>query len=121
MCIHVSVRCRKLRKLSLIRSLGEDPLPSYQRFPRVKIPEIRHDYLKFKLHDTDGRVASGLRRVMLAEVPTVSIDLVEIEINSSVLKDEFVTHRLGLIPFTNDRAMSLRFSRDCDACDGDGQ
>ncbi|GAB4838722.1 DNA-directed RNA polymerases II, IV and V subunit 3 [Ancistrocladus abbreviatus] len=94
---------------------------SYQRFPRVKIREMRDDYMKFELRDTDSSMANALRRVMIAEVPTIAIDLVEIEVNSSVLNDEFIAHRLGLIPLTSERAMSMRFSRDCDACDGDGQ
>ncbi|KAF3435453.1 hypothetical protein FNV43_RR22542 [Rhamnella rubrinervis] len=94
---------------------------SYQRFPKVKIREMKDDYLKFELKETDASMANALRRVMIAEVPTVAIDLVEIEVNSSVLNDEFIAHRLGLIPLTSDRAMSMRFSRDCDACDGDGQ
>ncbi|XP_021618488.1 DNA-directed RNA polymerases II, IV and V subunit 3 isoform X2 [Manihot esculenta] len=94
---------------------------SYQRFPRVKIRELKDDYAKFELRDTDASIANALRRVMIAEVPTVAIDLVEIEVNSSVLNDEFIAHRLGLIPLTSERAMSMRFSRDCDACDGDGQ
>ncbi|MBA0631033.1 hypothetical protein Godav_003069 [Gossypium davidsonii] len=94
---------------------------SYQRFPRVKIRELKDDYAKFELHDTDASMANALRRVMIAEVPTIAIDLVEIEVNSSVLNDEFIAHRLGLIPLTSQRAMSMRFSRDCDACDGDGQ
>ncbi|XP_056163825.1 DNA-directed RNA polymerases II, IV and V subunit 3-like [Syzygium oleosum] len=94
---------------------------SYQRFPKVKVREAKDDYLKFELRDTDASVANALRRVMIAEVPTIAIDLVEIEVNSSVLNDEFIAHRLGLIPLTSERAMSMRFSRDCDACDGDGQ
>ncbi|PSS26118.1 DNA-directed RNA polymerases II, IV and V subunit 3 like [Actinidia chinensis var. chinensis] len=94
---------------------------SYQRFPKVKIRELKDDYCKFELRDTDASMANALRRVMIAEVPTIAIDLVEIEVNSSVLNDEFIAHRLGLIPLTSERAMSMRFSRDCDACDGDGQ
>ncbi|OIV94210.1 hypothetical protein TanjilG_28149 [Lupinus angustifolius] len=94
---------------------------SYARMPRVKIRELKDDYAKFELRDTDASIANALRRVMIAEVPTIAIDLVEIETNSSVLNDEFLAHRLGLIPLTSERAMSMRFSRDCDACDGDGQ
>ncbi|CAA2988779.1 DNA-directed RNA polymerases II, IV and V subunit 3 [Olea europaea subsp. europaea] len=94
---------------------------SYQRFPKIKIREVRDDYMKFELRETDASIANSLRRVMIAEVPTIAIDLVEIEVNSSVLNDEFIAHRLGLIPLTSERAMGMRFSRDCDACDGDGQ
>ncbi|CAD6219927.1 unnamed protein product [Miscanthus lutarioriparius] len=93
---------------------------SYQRFPRVRIRDLKDDYAKFELRDTDASMANALRRVMIAEVPTVAIDLVEIEVNSSVLNDEFIAHRLGLIPLTSAAAMQMRFSRDCDACDGDG-
>lgn len=94
---------------------------SYQRFPRIKIREVKDDFMKFELRDTDASIANALRRIMIAEVPTIAIDLVEIEVNSSVLNDEFISHRLGLVPLTSERAMSMRFSRDCDACDGDGQ
>ncbi|KAJ8570072.1 hypothetical protein K7X08_006649 [Anisodus acutangulus] len=94
---------------------------SYQRFPRIKIREVKEDFMKFELRDTDASIANALRRIMIAEVPTIAIDLVEIEVNSTVLNDEFISHRLGLVPLTSERAMSMRFSRDCDACDGDGQ
>ncbi|CAM6088446.1 unnamed protein product [Calypogeia fissa] len=97
-----------------------DSVASYTRFPTVRIRDLKDDYLKFELRDTDPSIANALRRIIIAEVPTLAIDLVEIETNSSVLNDEFLSHRLGLIPLRSERAMEMRLSRDCDACDGDG-
>jgi len=57
--------------------------------------------INFELRDTDLSVANALRRVMLSEVPTLAVDLVDVLYNNSVLNDEFITHRLGLIPIVS--------------------
>jgi DNA-directed RNA polymerase subunit D len=44
--------------------------------------------------------ANGIRRAMIADVPTFSIDTVRFVENSSVMFDEMIGLRLGLVPLT---------------------
>ncbi|CAM9696580.1 unnamed protein product, partial [Ectocarpus fasciculatus] len=84
---------------------------------QVEIVDLREDFVEFVLSNTDTSVANALRRVMIAEVPTMAIDLVTIHDNSSVLQDEFLSHRLGLIPLAADPGVQYEYNYDCDCED----
>lgn len=70
----------------------------HQRFPKIEVLSVQPSEIRFILSDTDVSVANTIRRIMIAEVPTLAIDLVEFHHNSTVLNDEYIAHRLGLIP-----------------------
>ncbi|RDX50044.1 RBP11-like subunits of RNA polymerase [Lentinus brumalis] len=82
--------------------------------PIVRIRDLKKNSVNFVLQNVDLAFANSFRRVMIADIPTVAIDMVEIETNTTVLPDEFIAHRLGMIPLVStacDEAM--RYTRDC--------
>jgi DNA-directed RNA polymerase subunit D len=74
--------------------------------------------LSFILKDSNASYANALRRVIMEEVPVMAIEDVELRKNSSILYDEMVAHRLGLIPLTTD-LKSYNLPDKC-KCDGKG-
>ena len=88
--------------------------------PQVTIRKAGRDEVDFILSDVDLSLANSIRRVMIAEVPTLAIDLVELTVNTSVLADEFISHRLGLVPLESEDIDQLKYTRECtceDHCD----
>jgi len=55
---------------------------------------------RFLVRGASPAVANGIRRAMIADVPTFSIDTVRFVENSSVMFDEMIGLRLGLVPLT---------------------
>src|SRR6056297_214454 len=55
---------------------------------------------RFLVRGLTPALANGFRRTMIADVPTFSIDTVRFTENSSVMFDEMIGLRLGLVPLT---------------------
>jgi len=55
---------------------------------------------RFLIRGVTPAFANGVRRAMVADVPTFSVDTVRMIENSSVMFDEQIAHRLGLVPLT---------------------
>jgi DNA-directed RNA polymerase subunit D len=71
---------------------------------QVKIEVLEKDEtnLRLVIKEADVALMNALRRIALAEVPTMAIDEVVMIENSSILQDEIIAHRLGLTPLRTD-------------------
>ncbi|MEM4638199.1 MAG: DNA-directed RNA polymerase subunit D [Candidatus Woesearchaeota archaeon] len=78
----------------------------------------KNNRLIFSLKGADTAYANTLRRIMGFEVPVMAIEDVEFRKNSSILYDEILAHRLGLIPLTTD-LKSYDLPSEC-KCKGSG-
>lgn len=58
--------------------------------------------MRLIIQGVDVAFANALRRIMLSEVPSMAIDEIVVIENSSVLYDEILAHRIGLIPLKTD-------------------
>ena len=70
--------------------------------PSLEVLSQDEQRISIKLKGIPLQYANALRRICLNGVPVFAIDTVDIVENSSVLADEGLAHRLGLIPLKTD-------------------
>ncbi|MBA4447815.1 MAG: DNA-directed RNA polymerase subunit D [Nitrosopumilaceae archaeon] len=74
----------------------------HQDLSSLEVISKDNQKIALKLKDVPLQYANALRRVCLNGVPVFAIDTVDVIENSSVLPDEGLAHRLGLIPLKTD-------------------
>ncbi|TKX23466.1 DNA-directed RNA polymerases I and III subunit RPAC1 [Elsinoe australis] len=83
--------------------IGEDHSWSLEKFrSNLRVDFHKNDSYDavFSLVGVDASVANAFRRIMIAEIPTLAIEEVYVYNNTSIIQDEVLCHRLGLIPLT---------------------
>ncbi|XP_002120101.2 DNA-directed RNA polymerases I and III subunit RPAC1-like [Ciona intestinalis] len=77
----------------------------FQKFAEhfcINVIELGPDSMQFDMIGVDAAIANAFRRILIAEVPTMAIEKIYIYNNTTVIQDEVLAHRLGLIPLTAD-------------------
>ena len=78
----------------------------------------KQNRIVFLLKGSTPAFANMLRKTIIDEVPTMAIEDVEFRKNSSVLYDEIIAHRMGLLPLKTD-LKAYNLLEEC-TCKGEG-
>ncbi|OAG28821.1 DNA-directed RNA polymerases I and III subunit RPAC1 [Nematocida displodere] len=73
-------------------------MDAYLKNIAVKEIEASSDTLTLRVDNVDASAMNAIRRTILSDTPTIAIEWVFIKENSSVMADEILAHRLGLVP-----------------------
>jgi DNA-directed RNA polymerase subunit D len=79
----------------------------------IDVIESQPSRIRLRMKGVERAYANAIRRIAISQVPTMAIDDVVILENSSVMFDELVAHRLGLIPLKTD-LNRYNLPEDCD-------
>lgn len=82
----------------------------------MKITILEQTPISARLHiqGVPLHIINSVRRAAMSEVPTMAIDYVIFVENSSVFYDEYIAHRLGLVPLASENAhLKYRSPEEC--------
>lgn len=89
-------------------------IKNFKKKFRIVIIRKEKDEIEFDLIGLHPFLANTFRRIMLSEVPSMAIEKVYIHNNTSIIQDEVLAHRLGLIPLKADPRL-FEFKEDSSA------
>lgn len=98
-------------------SMGVDSAFSLQKFRAgfsIEVNRYEGNEMEFEMKGVSCAVANSLRRIMTAEAPTMAIEHVFVVNNTSIIQDEVLAHRLGLVPLLVDPQLFV-YKREDDA------
>ncbi|MBS3817388.1 MAG: DNA-directed RNA polymerase subunit D [Candidatus Thermoplasmatota archaeon] len=98
----------------------------------IEVRELKERKAELLLSDTNPPMANALRRVLIADVPSLAIEDVEFHLgtigaeeedkeyeSSAPIFDEILAHRLGMVPIPTDLEL-FEYRDECEECGGEG-
>ncbi len=86
---------------------------------KVELIELEEDRIRFLLSGVTTALANGIRRACMSEVPILAIDELSLYDNTSVLFDEQIALRMGLVPLQVEDPDVFSRAEECQ-CNGEG-
>ncbi|RYR74608.1 hypothetical protein Ahy_A02g009335 [Arachis hypogaea] len=77
-------------------------LDNFSQNFKVEVKRLTDDDIEFDMIGIDPSLTNAFQRILIAEVPTMAIERVYIANNTSLIQDEVLSRRLGLIPISAD-------------------
>lgn len=117
---HYHVKTDELVPIYTPKPPSNDKRPFIEKFQEnvsIDVISLTDDTIVFDLIGADVSCANALRRILLAEVPTMAIEYVYLQDNTSIMQDEVLAHRIGLIPIAVDPREFEAFGEDDEATD----
>ena len=92
---------------------SEDYFAAFREGFSLRVLSESAEELVFEMVGVEASIANALRRILLAEVPTVAIETVYYTRNTGIVQDEVLAHRLGLVPLNIDPREVEMMGREC--------
>lgn len=86
-------------------SLGYDNslnMDDFKNNLEIEVSFCDPDRVVFDLVHVNAPIANAIRRILLVEVPSIAVETVFVHSNNSIMHDEMLAHRLGLVPLRID-------------------
>lgn len=75
---------------------------SFKEQVSIEVKSFNEEEMIFDVKGIDAPLANSLRRILISEIPTIAIEKCTFYQNTSIIPDEVLAHRLGLIPILAD-------------------
>ena len=81
----------------------------------ISVVTLSDDSMVLRFDGISPALLNSFRRIMLSDIETFCIDTVVFEVNKTCYPDEFLAHRLGLVPFqvenTIEESISMKLQK----------